>query len=124
MTYSDEKDIAFKSLTGLNFLMLVTGTVFYVLGFGSNSWAVIEYKTNFAQWDVRQSLWQRCECSDMDSDRIHGKLWPMQVFSEVLYILFRVTTLLIARVVVEEFMQQSTHCRLAICISVFSYMYE
>ena len=81
MTYSDEKDIAFKSLTGLNFLMLVTGTVFYVLGFGSNSWAVIEYKFGSTQFDLRQSLWQRCECSDMDRDMIESKLW-VQVFSK------------------------------------------
>ena len=69
MTSSDG-DISFKSLPGLSFVLLVTGTVFFVLGFGSNSWAVIED----SDADTRQGLWQRCRCADMDSHALDGKL--------------------------------------------------
>ena len=69
MLVSDEGDIAFKSVTGLIFMLLAAATVFYVLGFGSNSWAVVEDK----DFDVRQSLWQRCQCIDMDSDTRDGE---------------------------------------------------
>ena len=71
---SSDEDITFKSLTGLSFILLMVGTVFYVLGFGSNSWAVIEYKDDYRRFDLRQSLWQQCGCVDMDKDKLDGKL--------------------------------------------------
>ena len=57
-------NIAFKGYAGVGFVLLMLASIFYILAFGSVSWAVND---TLAAVDGRLGIWQACACSDIEN---------------------------------------------------------